>query len=640
MARVIVGTAGHIDHGKSTLVYALTGTDPDRLPEEKRRGITVDLGYAFFGDAAAIIDVPGHERLIRNMVAGAATIDFALLVVAADDGIMPQTTEHLEILRLLGVRHGAVVITKCDAVEADWLDLVEEQIRSTVARTFLWEAAVFRVDSLSGRGIPELSGALTTLLAALPPRDDRGVFRLPIDRVFTVKGRGTVITGTVLAGSLHKDAKLAVLPGGDETRVKRIESHGREVEQVVAGQRAALNLIGATERLERGRTLTLPGRLKATSRLKIALELLPSATALKDRQRVRFLIGTQEVIGRLQLLQRNDEERRHYSNILLENEVTAAWGDHFILRRYSPLETLGGGRVLDPAAPRLRARDVPREIELAKALDTPHLRDAVLAYVHLAARGGASIEDGAALFGVLPAIFMDHCKSAAPPDAVMEIGGYVISRGNFEEHGRTVRRALAELHARTPESTGFGRAELRATELSSVPDVVFDRILQRLVADGQLRQEGGFYREPNRRMVVTPAQAELMERVASHLASGGFAPPSASSLSETLSRPVAEIEKTLVFLVRAGRARRLGTDLFFDTQQFERATDAIQRSFDSANELSVSEAAKLLSSSRKYVVPFLEYLDGQGITVRSGNVRLRGRKAKTVTREAGDGPTP
>jgi selenocysteine-specific elongation factor len=640
MARVIVGTAGHIDHGKSTLVRALTGTDPDRLPEEKRRGITVDLGYAFLGDTAAIIDVPGHERLIRNMVAGAATIDFALLVVAADDGIMPQTTEHLQILRLLGVRHGAVVITKCDAVETDWLDLVEDQIRSAVAGTFLQSAPVFRVDSLSARGIPELAHALTVLFAALPPREDRGVFRLPIDRVFTVKGHGTVITGTVLAGSLRRDAKLVVLPGGYEVRVKRIESHGHEAEQVAAGQRAALNLMGATERLERGHTLTLPGKLRATSRLKIALELLRSAAALKDRQRVRFLIGTQEVIGRLRLLQKSDENRRCYAHVLLENEVTAVWGDHFILRRYSPLETLGGGRVLDAGAPRLRAPDVPQEIELAKALDTLHLREAVLAYVRLAARPGASVEVAAALFGVLPSTFLDHCRSAAPPDAIVEIGGYVISRANLDQRCETVRLALANLYARSPESAGFGRAELRLNEAPTLPDAVFDRVLQELVARGQLVQDGGLFREPERRLIVSPAQAELMERVASLLAGGGFTPPSAAGLSETLSRALPEIEKTLVLLERAGRARRLGADLFFDAQQFERAMDAVQRSFDSAPELAVADAARLLSSSRKYVVPFLEYLDGKGITLRSGNVRVRGRKSKSPTPEVGDGPTP
>ena len=640
MARVIVGTAGHIDHGKSTLVRALTGTDPDRLPEEKRRGITVDLGYAFLGDTAAIIDVPGHERLIRNMVAGAATIDFALLVVAADDGIMPQTTEHLEILRLLGVGHGAVVITKCDAAEAGWLDLVEDQIRSAVARTFLQDAPVFRVDSLSGRGIPELTQALTTLFAALPPREDRGVFRLPIDRVFTVKGRGTVVTGTVLGGSLHKDIKLAVLPGGHDVRVKRIESHGHEVERVVAGQRAALNLIGATERLERGHTLTLPGRLQSSSRLKIALELLPSSPPLKDRQRIRFLICTQEIIGRLQLLHKNEEGRRYYANVLLENEVTAVWGDHFILRRYSPLETLGGGRVLDPAALRLRARDMPQEIELAKALDTPHLRQAVLAYVHLAARAGVSVDGAAALFGVLPSTFLNHCKSALSPDAIVDIGGYVISRANLDEHCGAVRRALAELHAKSPASVGFGRAELRMTELPALPDVIFDRVLQELVARAQLEQEGGLFREPKRRMVVSASQAELMERVAPLLTRAGFTPPSAAGLSETLSRPLPEIEKTLVLLERAGRVRRLGADLFFDAQQFERAVDVIQHSFDAQNELTVAEAARLLSSSRKYVVPFLEYLDGKGITVRSGNVRLRGRKSKSAAPEAGDDPTP
>jgi selenocysteine-specific elongation factor len=638
MARVIVGTAGHIDHGKSTLVRALTGTDPDRLPEEKRRGITVDLGYAFLGDTAAIIDVPGHERLIRNMVAGAATIDFALLVVAADDGIMPQTTEHLQILKLLGIRAGAVVITKCDTVQAEWLDLVEDQIRSAVAHTFLSRAPVFRVDSLSGRGIPELSQALTALFAALPPREDRGVFRLPIDRVFTVKGRGTVVTGTVLAGTVQKDTRLIALPGGHEVRVKRLESHGREVEQAAAGQRAALNLIGVTERIERGQTLTLPGKLRASSRLMVVVGRLPTAAPLKDRQRVRFLIGTQEVIGRLQILGSREEGWSYYANVLLETEVTAVWGDHFVLRRYSPLETLGGGIVLNPNAPRLRARDLPQQIALAHSLEVPNLKIAVFTYVHLAAPGGAAVEYLSPLFGLMPASFLEYCHPEPGALAILEIAGFVISRKRFSAHCATLLQMLTELHARSPECVGFSRAELHVGELAIVADAIFDRMLRELVASGRLRQEGSLYREPESRMTVSPAQSDLMDRVSGRLVQSGFTPPSAIGLSETLSRPLPEIEKTLVLLERAGRVRRLGADLFFDAKQFERAVDAIRHAFDSATELTVADAARLLNSSRKYVVPFLEYLDGKGITARSGNVRLRGRESKSATPEAGDGP--
>lgn len=623
MARIIVGTAGHIDHGKSTLVRALTGTDPDRLPEEKRRGITIDLGYAFFGDIAAIIDVPGHEKLIRNMVAGAATIDFALLVIAADDGVMPQTTEHLQILCLLGVQSGAIVLTKCDTVEAEWLDLVEDQVRTAVKGTFLERSPIFRVDSVSGNGIAELRDKLTDILVALPARSAHGVFRLPIDRIFVVKGRGSVITGTVLSGSVQKDARLAILPGGFDVRVKRLETHGSEAEELHAGQRAALNLIGETDALRRGRTVTAPGALAPTACVKVAVELLGSREPLKDRQRIRFLIGTQEVIGRVQILQRLPPNRV-YANVLFEEDTVAVWGDHFVLRRYSPLETLGGGRVLEPHAPKLRARALADEIGLARAADRETLQEALLAFLQFRGRAGITASSLAVSFGITPTDLLRCCAAIAIPE-VSQVGDYLILNGRLSELRANLQSNLTSLHRKSPDSRGFTHSQLKSGDLTSLPDPVYDHVLQRLIADGIIMQDGPLFREPERHIVLTPAQQELNNLVIRELQAAGFAPPSSTAMAETLHRSRPEVEKSLVLLVQLGQCRRLGLDLFFDERVFDQAVQTIRSALQTNPELAVADASRLLSSSRKYVVPFLEFLDSRGITERAGNVRIRGR---------------
>jgi len=620
MARLIVGTAGHIDHGKSALVRALTGTDPDRLPEEKRRGITLDLGYAFLDDVAAIIDVPGHERLIRNMVAGAATVDFALLVVAADDGVMPQTQEHIAILRLLAVRSGVIAITKCDTVDADWLDLVEEQIRGAVHGTFLAAAPIFRVDSLSGRGIPEFRQWLIDTFQALPSRVEKGVFRLPLDRVFVMKGRGSVVTGTILSGQVKRDARLVILPGGFPVRVKRLETHGSERETLVAGQRAALNLIGDTEPLKRGVTLAFPGTILQTQRLKVSLELLIATTPLKDRQRIRFLIGTDEVIGRLQVLDRTGN--RCHAQILLESDVVAAWGDHFIMRRYSPLETLGGGRVLEPDSSPLTARNRYVEAEAARELDADSLPKALCAFLRIRGAYGLDRHLLAQKFALAEHELDSILKKFSDNQSVVAITDFLILSASLSERKNELLRRLSLLHDSQPAASGFSRSDLFQEELALLPLPLQDFLLSGLSAEGVLEQQGALFREVRRSVKLDPAQQQLCDRVLAILKRSGFAPPSAAAISEELKATRVQVEKTLVLLDRLGRCRRLGTDMFFETTEFEKATHSISGILRSAKEITVSDATRILSSSRKFVVPFLEHLDQSGITKRVGNVRV------------------
>ncbi|RPH96297.1 selenocysteine-specific translation elongation factor [candidate division KSB1 bacterium] len=623
MSRIIVGTAGHIDHGKSALVRALTGVDPDRLPEEKKRGITIDLGYAFLDEVAAIIDVPGHERLIRNMVAGASTIDFAVLVVAADDGIMPQTTEHLHILRLLGVRCGVVVMTKCDTVDSDWSNLVQDQIHEAVAGTFLMDAPVFRVDSISGKGIPEFREWLIHELTSLPPRDDRGVFRLPVDRVFVLKGRGTVITGTVLSGNVQKDTRLAVLPGGFDVRVKKVESHGCEVSAVSPGQRTALNLVGDTERLERGCTLTVPGALQETTRLKIVLELLPSVAPLKERQRVRFLIGTQEVIGRVQILEAS--ARVCYAVLFLESAVVAVWGDRFVLRRYSPLETLGGGMVLEPFSSSITVKNKLNEIGFAKELHTSTVPEAVHVFLKWRGASGLSVDSLAVSFGMSPAMLHQSWTGEGLPE-VQTIGGYVLPSSRLRILQEILISHVAGLHEKNPDSPGFSRTDVMPSGFSGVPDIVLDHLVQTLITAGTLQKDGAVFRDPRKQIVIAPLQQDINRAVLSLVKDGKFTPPSASVIAETLHYPSSDVERTLVLLDKLGQVRRLSLDLFFESDIFNSAIAAIREHFLHAQQLTVSDAVRILASSRKYVVPFLEHLDSLGITARDGSVRVKGRK--------------
>jgi len=623
MSHVIVGTAGHIDHGKSSLVLALTGTDPDRLPEERKRKITIDLGYAFLNDDVAIIDVPGHEKFIRNMVAGASTVDFAMLVVAADDGVMPQTTEHLQILKLLGVRIGCIVITKIDMADNDWIDLVEEQIEESVRETFLEGAELFRVDSLSKTGIIEFREFLLSKLSEMTPRNNPGAFRQPIDRVFSVKGHGTVVTGTVLSGNTKKDARLTILPGNHQVRVKHVESHGKERKQLVPGQRAALNLIGDLKQIERGYTLAEPDSLIVTSRIRIAIELLNTAKPLKDRQRLRFLIGTDEALGRLQII--HAEGTAYYANLLLENPVVAAWGDRFIIRRYSPMETLGGGQVLETMPPKLRATDRNTETEFSRQLAVSSITEAIFAYLRYRGKCGLPVKYLAQCFGITVNRLHELLKDS-PLQNILLIGDFIILDEHIEPCKKSILAEIDSIHETQPELQGLSTSGFQTSSLKYYKEPVLQHSVDELILSGTIGKQQGVLFRIDRKPSLSERQQSIIDSISAVLKRKKFAPPLSGPLSEELSFPKQEIEKALVIMERLGYARRIGPDLFFDSNCFADAVQSVRNALMNSDELSVSEISKLLASSRKYVVPFMEYLDSQSITRREGNSRVKGPK--------------
>ncbi|MBU1638801.1 selenocysteine-specific translation elongation factor [bacterium] len=623
MSHIIVGTAGHIDHGKSSLVLALTGTDPDRLPEERKRKITIDLGYAFLNDDVAIIDVPGHEKFIRNMVAGASTVDYAILVIAADDGVMPQTTEHLQILKLLGVRDGCVVITKIDIADNDWIDLVEEQIEESVKGTFLQGAELFRIDSLSKRGLPEFREFLLSALSSMTPRNNPGVFRLPIDRVFSLKGHGTVVTGTVLSGTVGKDDKLVILPGSHSVRVKHVESHGKERDSLVPGQRAALNLIGEVKDLERGLTLGEPDSLFETSRIRIAIELIPNSKPLKDRQRLRFLIGTDEALGRLQIL--HQAENLCFANLLLEKPVVAAWGDRFIIRRYSPMETLGGGKVLEAHPPKLRAADKAAETDFSRQLSVNSIAEALFAQLKTRGRFGIAKKYLAQCFGI-PVFRLHELLEQPLLCEAVQLGDFTILKEHIETCKRNILSEIDRVHETQPELKGLSISAFSTSSLKPYAEQILQRAVDELIRSNLIGKQSGVLFRLDRKPSLTDHQQALINSISAILKRERFTPPLSGPLAEELSIPKQEVEKTLVIMERLEYAKRIGLDFFFDSDCFTTAVRSLRGALANSEGLSVSEISSLLSSSRKYVVPFLEYLDSEGVTRRENNLRVKGPK--------------
>ena len=382
MSHIVIGTAGHIDHGKTALVKALTGTDTDRLPEEKSRGVTIDIGFAFLGDDITIIDVPGHERFIKNMVTGISSISYVILVIAADDGVMPQTREHLDILNILGVKEGCVVLNKTDLVKPDWLDLVETDIKTLLKGTFLEKAMILRASSVTGDGIEDIKKHLKNIIAVIKDKTDKGYFRLPIDRAFSVKGFGTVVTGTVISGSVKKGDLLDALPGGVEVKVRGIQKHNLDAESAEIGERAALNLSGVNlTEVGRGHHLSERGYLHSTSLLEARIELLQNAPKkLSNRNRVRLHLGTGEVMGRVSILGGKDIEPGESGlvQIFLEKESAVAVGDKFIMRRYSPSLTIGGGIVLQISNKRYKRSDKYIQDILSQLTEGDNLKSAEL----------------------------------------------------------------------------------------------------------------------------------------------------------------------------------------------------------------------------------------------------------------------
>jgi selenocysteine-specific elongation factor len=607
-ARVIVGTAGHIDHGKSALVTALTGAATDRLAEERRRGITIDLGFApldLDGVTAGVVDVPGHEDFVRTMVAGASGIDLALLVIAADEGIMPQTEEHLAILEQLAVRAGLPVVTKSDLVEADWLELVMGEVAERLGRSSVAFDAPLAVSAMTGAGVEALRHRLGEHARRVAERPLDDLFRLPLDRAFSVAGVGTVVTGTAWSGSVAIGDRVRLLPGGAEGRVRSIESYGRALERSAPGARTALGLAGLERAEARRGQVVVSAEVPwtASDRLDVAIVLLPGVRPLSMRSRVRLHIGTAEVMARV-APRGAVQDAAGLARLRLERPVLARGGDRFVLRSYSPVTTIGGGIVLDPDPP-IRAAAWPPEL----AASEPERRLGAL----VARRPyGAPTASLALLSGLTPDVAE---RSANAVRDMQRVGDRWIRPDVLAQASERALAALTRFHEREPAGQGIPLETLRRAV--GVPEWLAAAALDALARAGRIEVRQTHARLAGFSPRVVGGEAEL-ERVVAIVRRAGLAPPSVAELErETGRRDVAAV---LRLAAARGQVEAVERDRYYDEEALRRFTETI-REIGRAGDIQPAAVRDRLGISRKFLIPLLEWADGRGITVRSGAAR-------------------
>ncbi|MEO0073232.1 MAG: selenocysteine-specific translation elongation factor [candidate division WOR-3 bacterium] len=624
---VVIGTAGHIDHGKSALVRALTGTDPDRLKEEKERGMTTDLGFAFMGKDITIIDVPGHERFIRHMLAGASTIDIVMLVVAADDGVMPQTREHFEICQLLGIRRGIIVINKADLVDEEMINLVREDVLELVRDSFFETAPIVIVSAVTGQGIEKLREVIRSSVSELEPKPDRGIFRMPIDRCFTMKGFGTVVAGTVLSGQCRVGDRLELLPQSIEVRVRGIQQHNQPVDTARLGERAALNLQGIERTfLERGNVLATPGYYRPTTLVNASLLLLSNASRpLSNMTRVHLHTGTAEVMCRVVLLDARQLEpgESGFAQLRLESPIVCDWGDRFVIRSYSPPQTLGGGSILETNPARERRFD-DALLRRLRALLNGGVVSVVEQYVlrsGFEARTAVQLAKDLALSADEIEKSCDQLLTAGKLERLKFEGrDYLVHSAKLAEARRLVVDALAKFHRDNPVRIGVKRSELRGKMGPCMSACVFEAALLREVAAGSVAVDGDRVRLTSHQVKLTPEEKAEFDRVDAMFAAAGLTP---SSLTEALSGADKRLaERVRVALLESGRLVDCGDGVVLHRDTIAHVQQSLREMFSTKKELTASEIRQELGTTRKYVIPLLNYLDSIGFTQRRGEVRV------------------
>jgi selenocysteine-specific elongation factor len=623
----VAGTAGHIDHGKSALVKALTGIDPDRLEEEKRRGMTIDLGFAHFdlpsGRRVGIVDVPGHERLVKNMLAGATGIDLVLLVIAADEGVMPQTREHLDILRFLPLRQGIVVLNKVDLVgDASWLTLVREDVKALVTGTFLEGAPVVELSAKTGQGVPALIEEMDRMLDHLPGFQDDAPARLPIDRVFTMAGFGTVVTGTLWSGRIALGDTLELLPRGRAVRVRGVQSHGQAVSAGIAGSRVAVNLTGVEkDEVGRGDVLSTPGAFRPTNLIDVRVRLLPASPMLLHLARTRIYIGSDEAIGRLVLLDRSRIEPADSATaqIRLEKPIVAAAGDAFVIRRYSPMTTIGGGEVVNAHPPRRRrGADSAVAIEHISAAGLP---ERLAAAVQDAGKRGTTIEEMMEQLSVGRAPLDAALPALGNRGQVLMIRGRLFHRHAADVIGEAVVREVEARHEAEPWRVGIPKEELKAKAFGTGDNHLYAHVMSELIAAGKVDETRDFVRRPGYTPPVDPKLAGARDRILRVLLEGRFAPPSVDEIAKAVDEGAA-FDRLFRTLRDEGLVVEIGSGVFFHRDVLEEIKRVVVDEIRKQGNITVAALRDKLSTSRKYSLAVLEYLDSIKMTRRVGDARV------------------
>ncbi len=634
MKQVILGTAGHIDHGKTSLIKALTGIDTDRLKEEKERGITIELGFAHLklpsGQLLGIVDVPGHEKFVKNMVAGATGIDLVALVIAADEGVMPQTREHMEICKLLDIKSGLVVLTKIDMVDSAWLDLVKEDLAAYLSGTFLENAPVIEASSLTGDGIEALLKAIDDLVKLIPKRDPGNFFRMPIDRVFTMKGFGTVVTGTTISGSINIGDDVTVYPQGLSSRIRGIQVHNNETDRVSAGLRTAINLQGVEKtQIQRGNILAAKDSLKSTYMVDVELELLSSSPRrLKNRSKARFHSGTTEIISTVVLLDRDELEQGDtcYGQIRLDEPTSVLPSDRFIIRSYSPVRTIGGGKILNalPSKKKSFSKSVLNGLSL---LNSGTLQEKIEEFTRMGRFNGKEVNELQFLTNSSKTKLDEALKALLAKKKIVQYyreNGTFIHSEYLEKAADEIIITLTEFHNDFPLKAGIVKEELRSRTEGSRNQRLFNYIISQLIGDGTIVQDKEILRLKGHKVTLARDQENARRQIEEAYLKAGLQPPSFKELNDRLS------EKTgsdlLEIMVKDGILIKVKEDLYFHRDVMGDLEKKLRAFLKAKGEISTPQFKEMTGVSRKYTIPIIEYFDRSQVTVRVGDNRLLRKK--------------
>ncbi|MDN5332392.1 MAG: selenocysteine-specific elongation factor [Tepidanaerobacteraceae bacterium] len=636
MNSIIIGTAGHIDHGKTTLIKAMTGIDTDRLKEEKERGITIDLGFAHLllpsGRKVGIVDVPGHEKFVKNMLAGAGGIDLVLLVVAADEGIMPQTREHLNILQLLNVKKGIVVVTKKDLVDEEWLEMVKEDIQRELKGSFLENSPVLFVSAVTGEGIKELIELIDRMTAEAYEKDLDSPFRLPIDRAFSIPGIGTVVTGSLICGRISVGETVEIFPKGLVSKIRSIEVHGESKESAYAGQRTAVNLSDVKpEDISRGDVISKVKAMMPVNRAAVWFKLLKDAPkALKNRDRVRFHAGTGEVMARISLIEGDEilPGMEAFAIVDFEEPVAVVYGDYYVVRSYSPAYTIGGGQVLfvNPAKFKRVMKD--KALEALKKAKEGGLEDFILGFVSIFGRSHLPVKDLVPYTGKSLEKLKEAAKSLSekgkvlmlhvgPEDEVFDIKFY-------EEKRAEVKEILENYHQKFPLSEGMAKEELRSR--LDLTGKVFEAMLDMWIKEGIVEGRGKIVHLKGFTVKVDEKQKEVAEMLLREFKERGWAPPGVEELPALFAVETGKVKEVLNWLVSRGDIVKISEELYMAREWVEKARELLQKFFRENSELTVAQFRDMLGTTRKYALPLLEYMDGIKATRRIKDTRVAGVK--------------
>ena len=637
MREIILGTAGHVDHGKTSLIRALTGIETDRLKEEKERGITIELGFAYLdlpcGHRLGIVDVPGHEKFIRNMVAGTAGMDLVAFVIAADEGIMPQTVEHFEICQLLGVRDGLIILTKKDMVEPEWLEMVTEEVRDFFSGSFLENAPIVPVDSLSGAGIGELIQLLDAKVGAMDFHEEFGPFRMAVDRVFSMKGFGTVITGTSLSGRIETGGELMFYPGGLTAKIRGIQVHGKEVDLVEAGHRTAINLQGIEkEQINRGDVAATPGSLIASTRLDADFQYLASAHKdLKNRTQVRVHLGTREIVGRIVLLEADSLVPGKQCPIqLLLQEPVAVWpGDRYVVRSYSPITTIGGGAILNNG-PKKRRRTLERDREINRSffstLAAADSEQKLLLLIEECGIKGITADQLAARTGVFSKKLKKLLQHPISTGALLVVDSEsqrLLAAPVAETVSQQIIGLLTAFHRQNPLKSGLAKEELRSQLRPAVPQKILSALVNGLIKKGAIEQLGAEVKLTGHTVTLQVNEQEMEQKIGLLYQQAGLTPPNLKEVLATFAEfPEKQIRQVIDLLLAKGALIKVNEILCFHAPAIHQLQEQVIAFIRKEGEIDAPRFKDLTGLTRKFSIPLLEYFDKIKLTIRIDDKRV------------------